>query len=88
MLRDRRRIFQIHRLIDTLLEDRFTTPNVNEQYFPVAFAALWLAITTTLGLFSGWFLLMWKYPDRKEEALLQLRRQSGSMGLGVACKAY
>jgi hypothetical protein len=58
---------------------------VNKQYFPIAFAASWLAITTTLGIFSGWFLLMWKYPDRKEEAaLLQLKRQSGSMGLGVA----
>jgi hypothetical protein len=59
--------------------------DVNEHYFPIAFAGLWLAITTTLGIFSGWFLLMWKYPDRKEEtALLQLKRQSGSMGLGVA----
>jgi len=65
---------------------------VNGQYFLsniwLVGAGLWLAITTTLGIFSGWFLLMWKYPDRKEEtALLQLKRQSGSMGLGVAMQS-
>jgi hypothetical protein len=58
-------------------------PNFASNFWVIG-AGLWLAITTTLGIFSGWFLLMWKYPDRKEEALLQLKRQSGSMGLGVA----
>ena len=49
--------------------------------FPVFFVTLWLLVTTLLGLFSGWYLLMRKYPNREEEPLLQLKWQSGMMGL-------
>jgi hypothetical protein len=44
---------------------------------------LWLAVTTLLGLLSGWFRLAARFPDRSEQAVLRLRGQSGSMGLGV-----
>lgn len=44
---------------------------------------MWLAITTLLGLLSGWYLLMQKFPNRNEKELLQLKYQSGSMGIGV-----
>jgi len=45
---------------------------------------MWLTITTVLGLFSGWYFLMIRYPNRQETELLSLKRLSGSMGLGVA----
>ncbi|MEO7689209.1 MAG: hypothetical protein ABIS51_07980 [Sphingomonas sp.] len=46
--------------------------------------AFWLVITGLIGLFSGWFTLQSRYPDTEEPALITLRRQSGSMGPGVA----
>ena len=52
--------------------------------FPFAFVGMWLAVTTMLSLLSGWFQLAERYPDRNEEALVRLRSQSGSMGLGVS----
>jgi hypothetical protein len=50
--------------------------------FPIFFIAMWFVITTLLGLISGWYGLMRRYPDRREEdALLQLNGQSGRMSL-------
>jgi hypothetical protein len=40
------------------------------QYFPAFFILMWLGITTLLGFLSGWFFLMSRYPNRKEQALL------------------
>jgi hypothetical protein len=51
--------------------------------FPFFFVVLWLAVTTLLGLLSGWYLLMIRYPNQEEKSLLQLKHQSGSMGFGV-----
>jgi hypothetical protein len=51
--------------------------------FAVFFAVLWLAVTSLLGFLSGWYSLMRKYPDQDEAPILQLKWQSGSMGLGV-----
>jgi hypothetical protein len=45
---------------------------------------MWLAITTLLGLLSGWYFLMQRFPDRDEKELSQLKYQSGSMGIGVS----
>ena len=53
---------------------------LTRQYFPIFFGLLWLTITTVLGLLSGWFSLMRKFPDRPETSILTLRGQSGSMG--------
>ena len=59
-----------------------------EQYFAVAFplffASLWLIVTTILGVFSGWFRLMAKFPNQNDEPLLRLRTLSGTMGMGVS----
>jgi hypothetical protein len=52
-------------------------------YFPVAFVALWLVITTILALLSGWFRLEAAYPNRAVEPILRLRHQAGAMGPGV-----
>lgn len=53
-------------------------------FFPVLFIGMWLAISTLLGFFSGWFGLQRHYRPRDEPALLTLRGRSGSMGMGVA----
>ena len=55
--------------------------------FPIFFATLWLSITTLISLLSGWFGLMRKFPDRPEPAILQLKWQSGSMGVGVSMRS-
>ena len=53
--------------------------------FPFFFIGMWFAITTLLGLMSGWFNLQQWYPDDgSEDPLLKLGGQSGSMGIGVA----
>ncbi len=49
--------------------------------FPVAFAAMWVAVTWLLGWVSGWYALMERYPDRHETPMLQLSWQSGVMGM-------
>lgn len=56
------------------------------DFFPLFFAALWLAVTTILAVLSGWFRLMARYPNQTEEPLLRIRGQSGSMGLGVSMR--
>ena len=43
---------------------------------------MWLAITTTLGAFAGWFELQELYPDGDEEPLDRLRFVSGAIGRG------
>ena len=49
--------------------------------FPLFFVGLWLVIATLLGVMSGWFGLQQWYPDDgREEPLLTLRGQSGSVG--------
>jgi hypothetical protein len=50
-------------------------------FFPLFFVVLWLMSTTVLALLSGWFRLMAEYPDQAIEPILQLRGQSGRMGL-------
>lgn len=53
--------------------------------FPFLFLGMWLFVTTMLGFMSGWFTLQQWYPDDcKEEPLLKLGWQSGSMGMGVS----
>ncbi len=52
--------------------------------FPVFFVLLWLVATTTLGLLSGWYSLMRKYPNREDEALLETRFQAGLMGWWIS----
>ena len=53
--------------------------------FFLFFAAMWLAVTTLLGLLSGWYSLRQNYADDAgEKPLLTLRGQSGSMGIVVA----
>jgi FtsH-binding integral membrane protein len=49
--------------------------------FPLFFIAMWLAVTTLLGFFSGWFRVAARFPDQLDEPILKLRGQSGSMGL-------
>jgi hypothetical protein len=52
------------------------------QYLPIIYIAfIWLTVSGILGLLSGWYFLMNKYPDREDEVLLQAKYQSGSMGL-------
>ncbi|MFZ0124314.1 MAG: hypothetical protein WAL48_09005, partial [Xanthobacteraceae bacterium] len=66
------------------IESGFTLNNLIEQnfvvFFPLFFASLWLAITTVLAVFSGWFRLMARFPNQTESPLLRIRGQSGSMG--------
>ena len=46
---------------------------------------MWLLITTGLGFFAGWFELQGRFAaNSTERPLLTLKRQSGSMGLGVS----
>lgn len=55
--------------------------------FPFLFVAMWLAVTTILGVLSGWSRLMATFPNQFAEPLLQVRGQSGSMGLGVSMQS-
>jgi hypothetical protein len=55
-----------------------------ETLIPFAFPLLWLATTAFLGLLSGWYGLMQRYPDHAEQPLLTLKWQSGRMGFGVS----
>jgi hypothetical protein len=56
------------------------------KYFPILFIGLWLLVTSLLGLLSGWYFLMIRYPDCREAPILKLRWQSGTMGLGVGMR--
>lgn len=50
-------------------------------FFPLFFIFFWLFITTMLGVLSGWYTLMKKFPDKPEKPLLQLNYQSGMLGI-------
>lgn len=48
------------------------------------FVVIWLAVGSLLGLLSGWYGLMRRYPDRRETPIIRFGSQSGSMGaIGV-----
>ena len=47
---------------------------------PVSFVAMWLLVTSLLGLLSGWHRLRQAFPDTDEPALLRLGFQSGWLG--------
>jgi hypothetical protein len=51
------------------------------------FAGLWLAITTLLGLLSGWFYLRWRFTDLgrddRGDLLGSYKYQTAGMGIGV-----
>jgi hypothetical protein len=51
--------------------------------FLVGFTLAWLFLTTVFGVFSGWFTLASRFPNRKEKPLLTVGGQSGSMGSGL-----
>jgi len=55
-------------------------------YLIALFPVLWLAVATLLGLLSGWYFLMKRYPDRLQTPYLTLRWQSGSMGAAVGMR--
>jgi hypothetical protein len=50
---------------------------------PVLFVAIWLLVTSLLGLASGWYALARAFPDRPETAQLRLTGETGYMGAGV-----
>jgi hypothetical protein len=52
-------------------------------FFPFLFAAMWLAVTSLLGVMSGWFALQQHYPRGEEEPLFKRKIGSASMGFGV-----
>ena len=49
---------------------------------PVFFIGMWLAATSSLGIFSGWKELQDQFEDRSEPARLKLHFQSGALGKG------
>jgi hypothetical protein len=53
----------------------------NPTSFLLFFIFMWFSVTTLLGLLSGWYSLMRRFPDRPESPLLTLRNLSGSLGL-------
>jgi hypothetical protein len=53
-------------------------------FFPFAFVALWLMVTTLLAFLSGWFRLMDQYPDQAEEPMLRLRANLARWGWAYA----
>jgi hypothetical protein len=52
----------------------------NNEYPLLAILFVWLVVTTLLGLSSGWYFLMWKYPDHEDEVFLRLKHQGGQLG--------
>jgi hypothetical protein len=50
--------------------------------FPVLFIGMWLAVTSLLGVFSGWFELQSLYPNRDEQPLDSIWFVSGALGKG------
>ncbi len=47
--------------------------------FPLVFVGMWLLVTTLLGVMSGWFGLMQRFPDRPQPAILKLGNNYGSL---------
>jgi hypothetical protein len=58
----------------------FWSPS-NPASFLLFFVFMWFSVTTLLGMLSGWYSLMSRFPDRSEFPLLTLRNLSGSLGL-------
>ncbi len=56
-------------------------------YLALILPVAWLCIGSLLALPSGWYVLMRRYPDRKEPSILKLRWQSGAMGFGVGLRS-
>ncbi len=52
-------------------------------FLPILFVGIWLFVVTILGLISGWFALVKRYPDRPEAAILTMPYQQGLMGPSV-----
>ena len=52
-------------------------------FFPFLFVGMWLAITSLLGVMSGWFALQQHYPRGEQEPLFKRKISSASMGFGV-----
>lgn len=52
--------------------------------FPVFFAAIWLFVTSILGVVSGWRQMAAAYPDRPEPPLQRFAWQSAQMGARVS----
>jgi hypothetical protein len=67
-------------VLNRLIEQNFAV------LFPLIFASLWLTVTAILAVLSGWLRLMAKFPNQAVEPTLRIRRQSGSMGLGVSMR--
>ena len=56
-------------------------PALNMNYFPFWFGLMWIPMTSFMGLLSGWYRLVEKYPDSpNEEPLLKLIQQTGALG--------
>jgi hypothetical protein len=55
-------------------------------FFALFFATVWLTVSTVVGLLSGWFRLMARYPDQAAEPTVRLRGQSGMMGWGAGMR--
>lgn len=53
------------------------------RLFPVLFIGMWLVVASLLGLMSGWYGLMERYPDRRETASARIGLLSGVMGRGI-----
>ena len=51
-----------------------------KNYFALFFVVMWLAVSVSLGVMSGWYRLMERFPDQAAEPILRLRGQSGRMG--------
>jgi len=60
--------------------DAFRSPG-NPAQFLLFFVLLWFGVTTLLGLLSGWYILMRRFPDRPDPALHTFRYLSGLLGL-------
>jgi hypothetical protein len=57
---------------------------IDPIFFPLCFAAIWIAATISLGAMSGWYSLAAAYPDRDEPAEQTFLSVSGMMGAWVS----
>jgi len=60
--------------------DRLEISDRTALLFPIGLLILWLPITALLGWLTGWFGLMRRYPDNKDQALVSPRLLSGTIG--------
>ncbi len=59
---------------------KMSPESMNVGAFLLFFAVLWLGVGLLLGLFSGWYGLRSRFPDRPQRAVLQLNHAYGTMG--------